>query len=178
MVAQTEPAPTTAPTDRSMPPPVMTNVMPMVTTPITDASRRIVSTLSVLANRSPAVMTPTMHSSDQRDHQAEVAPRRPAQEPRARLACHGGALAPGAARRLARVRRRRRSSCCAHCAQRSFHDRGRAPGARRCSAAGPSCTTRPAATTRTRSASPSTSSTSLDTTTTATPASASSRIST
>ncbi len=45
-------------------------------------------------------------------------------------------------------------------------------------AAGPSCSTRPPATTSTRSARPSTSSTSLDTTTTATPESASSLMST
>jgi hypothetical protein len=52
-----------APTDRSMPPPVMTKVMPMLTTPMTDARRRIVSMLSMLAKRSPAVATPTMISS-------------------------------------------------------------------------------------------------------------------
>ena len=63
MVAHTEASPTTAPTDRSMPPAVMTKVMPMETTPITEASRRMVSTLSVLANRSPAVMMPTRQSS-------------------------------------------------------------------------------------------------------------------
>ena len=61
VVAQTEDSATSAPTDRSMPPPMITNVMPMLTTPMTDASRRIVRTLSMSANRSPAVMTPTMH---------------------------------------------------------------------------------------------------------------------
>ena len=54
VVAQTEASATIAPTERSMPPPVMTKVMPMLTTPMTEASRRIVSMLSTLANRSPA----------------------------------------------------------------------------------------------------------------------------
>ncbi len=62
VVAQTDASPTTAPTDRSIPPPVITKVMPMETTPITDASRRMVNRLSVLANRSPAVTMPTTHS--------------------------------------------------------------------------------------------------------------------
>ena len=52
---------TIAPTDRSMPPPVMTNVIPMLTTPMTEAARRIVSMLSTLAKRSPAVITPARH---------------------------------------------------------------------------------------------------------------------
>jgi hypothetical protein len=43
-----------------MPPPMMTNVIPMLTTPMTEASRRIVSRLLVLAKRSPAVAIPTM----------------------------------------------------------------------------------------------------------------------
>ena len=49
VVAQTEASATIAPTDRSIPPPVMTKVMPMLTTPMTDASRRIVSMLSTLS---------------------------------------------------------------------------------------------------------------------------------
>ncbi len=61
VVAQTEARARIAPTDRSMPPPVITNVMPIDTTPTTAARRRIVSRLSVLANRSPAVMMPTTH---------------------------------------------------------------------------------------------------------------------
>ena len=73
VVAQTDASPTTAPTERSIPPAVITKVMPMETTPITDASRRMVNRLSVLANRSPAVMMPTTHSRTQRDDQAEVA---------------------------------------------------------------------------------------------------------
>ena len=78
VVAHTDASATIAPTDRSMPPPVITNVMPTLTTPITEASRRIVSTLSMLANRSPAVTTPTMQSSTS----ATTRPRlRPAAEP-------------------------------------------------------------------------------------------------
>ena len=42
-----------------MPPPVMTKVMPMLTTPTMAARRRIVIALSTLANRSPAVNAPT-----------------------------------------------------------------------------------------------------------------------
>src|SRR5674476_1471282 len=63
VVAHTDASPRTEPTDRSIPPPVITNVMPMLSTPITAASRRIVMTLSTLANRSPAVLTPTTHST-------------------------------------------------------------------------------------------------------------------
>ena len=46
-----------------MPPPMITNVMPMLTTPMVAASRRIVSALSVEVNRSPAVIAPTMQIS-------------------------------------------------------------------------------------------------------------------
>ena len=60
VVAQTEASATIAPTDRSIPPPVMTKVMPMLTTPMTEARRRIVSMLSTLRKRSPAVTPPTM----------------------------------------------------------------------------------------------------------------------
>ena len=56
MVHHTEASAAIAPTDRSMPPPMITNVIPMLTTPITDASRRMVSALSMLANCSPAVI--------------------------------------------------------------------------------------------------------------------------
>lgn len=53
--AQMEARPSTEPTERSMPPAVITNVIPMLTTPITAANRRMVTKLSVLRNRSPAV---------------------------------------------------------------------------------------------------------------------------
>ena len=36
VVAQTDDSATIAPTDRSMPPPMITNVMPTLTTPMTD----------------------------------------------------------------------------------------------------------------------------------------------
>ena len=63
VVHHTDASATMAPTDRSMPPPMMTNVMPTLTTPMTDASRRIVSMLSMSAKRSPAVTTPTIMMS-------------------------------------------------------------------------------------------------------------------
>ena len=62
VVHHTEASATMAPTERSMPPPVITNVMPMLTTPMTEASRRIVRRLAVLANWSPAVATPATQS--------------------------------------------------------------------------------------------------------------------
>ena len=64
MVAHTDDSATIAPTDRSMPPPVITNVIPTETTPITEASRRMVSALSMLANCSPAVQIPTRQSTN------------------------------------------------------------------------------------------------------------------
>jgi hypothetical protein len=63
VVHHTDDSATIAPTERSMPPPVITNVMPMLTTPRTAERRRIVSMLLVSTNRSPAVAAPTMHSS-------------------------------------------------------------------------------------------------------------------
>ena len=63
VVHQTDESATIAPTERSMPPPMITNVMPMLTTPMVAASRRIVSALSVEVNRSPAVIAPTMQIS-------------------------------------------------------------------------------------------------------------------
>ena len=77
VVAQTDASARIAPTDRSMPPPVITKVMPMLTTPMMEANRRIVSTLSMLANRSPAVIDADDADQQQRDHQAEVAPEGP-----------------------------------------------------------------------------------------------------
>ena len=55
VVAHTDARPRTEPTDRSMPPAVMTKVMPMLTTPTTEAALRITTMLSRLANRLPAV---------------------------------------------------------------------------------------------------------------------------
>ena len=63
VVHQTEDRARIAPTERSMPPPVMTKVIPTLTTPMVAARRRIVSTLLTLANRSPAVITPTRQIS-------------------------------------------------------------------------------------------------------------------
>ena len=60
VVAHTDARATFAPTDRSMPPPMMTKVMPMLTTPMTEPRRRMVRVLSTLAKRSPPVTTPTM----------------------------------------------------------------------------------------------------------------------
>ena len=178
VVAQTEASATIAPTDRSIPPPVMTKVMPMLTTPMTDARRRIVSMLSTLRNLSPAVQPADADQDHQGDDQAEVAPDRAVHDPGERRTGVGGldgcCLDPALL-----VRRWWRGRVCgglrvAH-ATRPSMTRSRT----RCSsmsAAGPSWTTRPSLMTRTRSESPSTSSTSLDTTTTATPSSASRRI--
>src|SRR5690348_2987348 len=45
VVAQTDANATSAPTDRSIPPPMMTNVMPTVTTPMIDALTRMLRML-------------------------------------------------------------------------------------------------------------------------------------
>ena len=93
---QTEASATIAPTDRSMPPPVITKVMPIETTPITEASRRMVSTLSTLANCSPAVAMPTRH----RMTSATTSPRlRPTEEP-SRPPAKPRALLAGAGQRF------------------------------------------------------------------------------
>ena len=81
VVAQTDDSATSAPTERSMPPPMITKVMPMLTTPMTEASRRIVSTLSMSANRSPAVMTPTMHRIARAMTRPRLRPTGPARKP-------------------------------------------------------------------------------------------------
>ena len=92
-----------APTDRSMPPPVITKVMPTLTTPITAASRRMVSTLFGSANRSPAVITP--------DHAEQQPARRPGRGCGPRLVRSSSANRPPgwpAAAGRARVGHRRR----------------------------------------------------------------------
>src|SRR3954452_20324240 len=81
VVAQTEESATMAPTDRSMPPPMITKVIPTLTTPMTAASRRMVSTLSTSANRSPAVTTPAMHSSASAMISPRLRPSGPASRP-------------------------------------------------------------------------------------------------
>ena len=73
MVATTEASPITEPTDRSMPPAMMTRVMPMLITPMMDAWRRIVRMLLTLVNVSGAVMAPTIDEQQQRHDEAEVA---------------------------------------------------------------------------------------------------------
>ena len=158
VVAQTDANPTTAPTDRSMPPAVMTNVMPMDTTPMTDARRRMVSTFSVLANRSPAVIMPTRHSntramtrprfrispdgSDLRDD-SPVTVGRDLGGYRAGglMRVVGGVGQPGAVGALLR-----HAAVPPMTRSRTWFSST--------SAAGPSCSTRPAATTSTRSDSP------------------------
>src|SRR5690606_2499686 len=61
VVAQPDARSRTEPTYRSMPPVVMTNVMPMATTPRTDPRLRMVMRLLRLRNRSPPVAKPTTH---------------------------------------------------------------------------------------------------------------------
>src|SRR5690625_7993776 len=65
-----------------MPPAVITNVAPMLTTPITAAPRTIVNTLFASRNRSPDVIAPTMQMSSN----ATTRPRlRPSPPPPPRL---------------------------------------------------------------------------------------------
>ncbi len=72
VVDHTDDRATIAPTERSMPPPVMTKVIPIATTPMTEARRRIVSALATLPNRSPAVTSADDESSDEREDEADV----------------------------------------------------------------------------------------------------------
>ena len=176
-----------APTERSMPPPPMTNVIPMLTTPMTEARRRMVIALSTLAKRSPAVMTPTMHEQQQGDDQAQVAAGRARHEGRdtggawrTRL----GGQGRGVARRPHRqVVGHRRPTLGVRGLLGRPDTHAASPlmmmSSTWCSSswsAWASCSTSPSPTTRTRSDRPSTSSISLDTTTTATPSSASRRM--
>ena len=62
VVAQTDASAMTLPTDRSMPPPMITTVTPTVITPMIEAEVRIVSRLLVVANVS-AVARPMTHST-------------------------------------------------------------------------------------------------------------------
>ncbi len=57
--------PITEPTERSMPPAVMTKVMPMLMTPMIEAKRMIVRMFSTFMNRSPAVIAPTTIEEEQ-----------------------------------------------------------------------------------------------------------------
>src|SRR4051794_23090199 len=97
VLAQTEDRATSAPTDRSMPPPMITKVIPTLTTPMTEASRRIVSTLSTSANRSPAVTTPTMHSTTSAITRPRLRPSGPASSPPPPPRVDRGAEAPAVA---------------------------------------------------------------------------------
>ena len=160
VVAQTEDSATSAPTDRSMPPPMITNVMPTLTTPMTEASRRIVSTLSTRANRSPAVTTPTMHSSTSAMTRPRLRPSGPAMQPEPRRRSPSGDAA-------SRLRRRRRALAHATSPSDLVVRASSAPAwaavpsmtrsSTRCSSsasAGASVTTTPSAITSTRSARP------------------------
>ena len=175
----------TLPTDRSMPPPMITIVTPTVITPITEAEVRIVSRLERVRNVS-AVDTPTMPSSTST-----------ATRPRFRAGAESSSLlsglADGAASRAAFSTR-----LCSSTAGTAVFVIGvwmasgmasgmaqpwAVPSITRSrtrlssrSALGAVRTTRPSRTTSTRSARPSTSGTSLDTRTTATPESASLRM--
>ena len=63
----------TDPTDRSMPPAMMTRVMPMLITPMIDAWRRIVRMLLTLVKRVACGDGADDHEQQQRDDEAEVA---------------------------------------------------------------------------------------------------------
>src|SRR3712207_1837797 len=62
VVAHTEASATSAPTDRSIPPPMMTSVTPTVTTPLTDELTRMFLMLATVPNVS-LVSTPTTAST-------------------------------------------------------------------------------------------------------------------
>ena len=104
---------TIAPTERSMPPPMITNVMPMLTTPIAAASRRIVSALSV--DGEPVARRDRADDADQqqRDDEPEVAADAGAQQ--------GERPALGSAVRLERGLLDARR-CPGSCRNLSFHD--------------------------------------------------------
>ena len=133
----------TSPTDRSMPPPMITNVIPTVITPITEAEVRIVSRLDAGEERVGGG-----HADDAQQHQhrdqAEVARRGRVSSSRAqrvgrRRGLARGLLRPGSARRR---RARPSSSSVSAMASRDRHrgcsamarsppSPGRAPGSRR-----------------------------------------------
>ena len=144
---------------------------------MTEASRRIVSTLSMLANRSPAVTTPTTQSTTRTATRPRLRPasRCPAPAQGADQPVRPGP--PPAPRGSAPQRRAgpsppagRRSFIALPLPVPALHDQVEHPY-RRARPAGPFARPAPSATTSTRSDSPRTSGISLDTTTTATPAS-------
>ncbi len=75
-----------------MPPPMITKVMPMLTTPMIEAKRMIVRMLSGFTKRPCAVSAPIAEQHKQRDDEAEVAPGAAAEEPGERAALLGCAL--------------------------------------------------------------------------------------
>ena len=82
VVAHTEDSATSAPTERSMPPPMITNVMPTLTTPMTEASRRIVEHVVDVGEAVAGGDHADGAEDGQRDDQAEVAAHRPGHEAR------------------------------------------------------------------------------------------------
>ena len=64
-----------------MPPPVITKVIPMLTTPITLANLRTVSMLSTLANWSPSVITPATQIRASATMSPRLRPRLPCSSP-------------------------------------------------------------------------------------------------
>ena len=79
-LATTVVRPMTEPTERSMPPAVMTKVTPMLITPMIEAYRRMVSMFSRLRNRSPLVAAPTTNEQRESDDQPQAAARGALQE--------------------------------------------------------------------------------------------------
>ncbi len=98
VVHQTEDRAKIAPTDRSMPPPVTTKVMPTLTTPITAASRRMVKTLLMSAKRSPAVITPAMQSRTRATTRPRLRPAAVCSSERAELRPLARSVSTGTAR--------------------------------------------------------------------------------
>ena len=100
VVAQTDASATSAPTDRSMPPPMMTSVTPTVTTPMTEELTRMFSML-LLVRKVSLVTVPTTTrtmstatSPRLRTSTFAQRPRRPTR-PVAVLGCCGTAPPPG-----------------------------------------------------------------------------------
>ena len=184
MVAHTEARATIAPTDRSMPPLVMTKVMPTVTTPMTEAWVRTSWRLRVSRNSSGLVMPPTTTRaartpSSERVRTSARATRCASRVLTGRRALVGAGAVAGT--RAASWRALRRPAVLRHGAGcvMTVGLPSITRSSTRCSSssrAGAVCTTRPSRSTSTRSARPSTSGTSLETSSTARPSSASRRI--
>ncbi len=166
-VATTDASPRTEPTDRSMPPAMMTNVMPIESTPMTDACRTIVKNVFTVRKLSPAVIAPTAMIASSATMRPRLRPKGPPRNRRNADCDSRGStttLPVVTGGRLGGDGCRGAGGLLAHAAA-PFMTRSSTP----CSSisdAGTVWTMRPSATTSTVSARPSTSSISLETMTT------------